>query len=186
MVDAMTDSNGADLKAAAQTLSRERTLGQRIHAFSNMMSGHYFGRSELVFGVSLPEWRVLRSVLLHPDITQIEIAKAEGLNVMNVSRAVAGLRRKTLVESRTDPDDGRRILLQATPLGDEIGAEIAEREQLVYDAVFGELNRAEVQQLDELLARVNTELREMELPEPPAPTRDWAGILEAVVQSSGA
>lgn len=181
----MTDSNGADVEAGAQTLSRERTLGQRIHAFSNMMSGHYFGRSELVFGVSLPEWRVLRSVLLHPDITQIEIARAEGLNVMNVSRAVAGLRRKTLVDSRPDPADGRRILLQATSLGREIGAEIATREQMVYDTVFAELSSPELQQLDEVLERVNTKLRETELPAPPAPSRDWASILDKIARSSG-
>lgn len=179
----MTDTNSADMTIPAQELSRERTLGQRIHAFSNMMSGNYFGRSELVFGVSLPEWRVLRSVLLHPDITQIEIARAEGLNVMNVSRAVAGLRRKTLVESRTDPDDGRRILLQATPLGDQIGSEIARREQIVYDSVFSELNEDELQQLDELLDGVNTRLREVELPAPPEPTRDWAAHLEEIAQA---
>lgn len=164
----------------AHGLSAERTLGQRMHAFSNMMSGHYYGRSELVFGVSLAEWRVLRSVLLEPDISQAEIAMAEGLNVMNVSRAVAGLRRKALIEARTDPQDGRRSLLRSTALGDEIGFDLARREQLIYEAVFGELTTEEVEQLDSLLDRVNTTLRGVALPDPPPPRRDWAEIVDRI------
>lgn len=169
-------------ESTARSLSAERALAQRIHAFSNMTSGHYYGRSELVFGVSLPEWRVLRSVLLHPGISQAEIATAEGLNVMNVSRAVAGLRRKTLIEARTDPEDGRRSLLRATPLGDEIGAEIASREQMVYEAVFSVLNDQELEQLDKLLDQVNTALRGVGLPDPPAPSRDWARTLDQIMK----
>lgn len=174
----MTDPRADGESASRRGLSPERTLGQRIHAFSNMTSGHYYRRSELVFGVSLPEWRVLRSVLLHPHITQVEIASAEGLNVMNVSRAVAGLRRKALVEARTDPDDGRRSLLTATPIGTEIGEEIAAREQLVYETVFGVLDESEIEQLDKLFDRVNTSLRGIGLPDPPPPTRDWSAVLD--------
>lgn len=169
-------------ESTARGLSAERTLGQRMHAFSNMISGHYYGRSELVFGVSLAEWRVLRSVLLHPDISQAEIATAEGLNVMNVSRAVAGLRRKSLVEARTDPEDGRRGLLRATPLGNEIGVDIASREQMVYEAVFSVLNGEELEQLDKFLDRVNTTLRGIGLPDPPTPSRDWASTLDEIMK----
>lgn len=177
----MTDYRAQRDGDESLALSPERTLGQRIHAFSNMTSGHYYRRSELVFGVSLPEWRVLRSVLLHPEITQVEIASAEGLNVMNVSRAVAGLRRKTLVAARTDPEDGRRSLLTATSLGEELGEEIAAREQLVYETVFGVLDETEVEQLDKLLDRVNTALRGIGLPDPEPPTRDWPGVLDQVL-----
>lgn len=180
----MTDPTASEQGAHQLGLSPERTLGQRIHAFSNMTSGHYYRRSELVFGVSLPEWRVLRSVLLQPDITQVEIASAEGLNVMNVSRAVAGLRRKALVQARTDPDDGRRSLMRATPLGAEVGQEIAGREQLVYETVFAVLDESEIEQLDKLLDRVNTSLRGIGLPDPPPPTRDWSAMLEEVARQN--
>ncbi len=180
----MTEVNGSEVGQEANGLSVERTLGQRIHVFSNMTSGNYYGRTELVFGVSLPEWRVLRSVLLQPDISQVEVATAEGLNVMNVSRAVAGLRRKTLIEVRTDPDDGRRSLLFATSLGEEIGAEIAAREQLVYETVFGVLGAEEIEQLDTYLGLVNQNLRDMGLPDAPPPSRDWVAVLDEVAKGS--
>ena len=115
----MTDLGNA--RDAIRDITRERALGQQIHVFANTISGHYYRRSEVVLGISLAEWRVLRSVLTNPGTSQAEIAVAEGLNVMNVSRAVAGLRRKRLVEAVTDPDDGRRSLLSATELGIEIG-----------------------------------------------------------------
>lgn len=181
----MTDVNNAEVGPGPSGLSVERTLGQRIHAFSNMTSGNYYGRTESVFGVSLPEWRVLRAVLLHPSISQAEVASAEGLNVMNVSRAVSGLRRKTLLETRTDPDDGRRSLLSATSLGEEIGAEIAAREQLVYETVFSVLGADEVEQLDKYLAAVNAGLRELGLPDAPPPSRDWAGVLSEIAAANG-
>lgn len=155
-----------------------RVLGQRIHAFSNIISSHFYARTEVPFGISLSEWRVLRSVILSAGTAQTEIASWEGLNVMNVSRAVAGLKRKGLVEIRQDPSDRRRTMLFPTERGADIGLEIAERERLVYDHVFDLLSDEELAQLDGLLGRVNEALRERTLPDPPAPTRDWAAVLE--------
>ena len=158
-------------------LTSEWVLGQRIHTFSNMISGHFFRRTEQPFGVSLPEWRVLRSVLLEPGVSQGEIAVAQGLNVMNVSRAVAGLRKKGLIEAAPDPEDRRRTMLSSTELGEEIGSDINARERLVYDHVFAVLNEDEVSHLSQLLDRVNTAMRDEGLPDPPSPSRDWAAVL---------
>ncbi|NNC80566.1 MAG: winged helix-turn-helix transcriptional regulator [Acidimicrobiales bacterium] len=162
----------------------ERMLGQRIHAFSNMITGHFYRRTEQPLGVSLPEWRVLRSVLLHPGTSQGEVAGLEGLNVMNVSRAVAGLRRKGLVDVQPDPEDRRRTMLSATEVGEGIGADIATREGMVYEHVFSVLSRDEVEHLDEVLDRVNEALREVALPDPPPASRDWAAVIEENAEQS--
>lgn len=173
----MTNTDNTAL--APQHLTPERMLGQRIHAFSNMISGHFFRRTEQPFGVSLAEWRVLRSVLLEPGTSQGEIASVQGLNVMNVSRAVAGLRTKGLIEANPDPEDRRRTQLSGTDMGYDIGQDINARERLVYDHLFSVLSEDEVTQLNELLARVNTAVRKDDLPDPPLPSQDWAAILEA-------
>lgn len=165
---------------SAGDMSIERTVGQRMHAFSNTISGYYYGRTEKVIGVTLPEWRVLRAVLASPETTQAEIAASEGLNVMNVSRAVAGLRRKQLVEASPDPDDRRRTLLTATALGGEIRADIARREEMVYEEVFSEFSADELEALQKLLNRVTDRLQTLELPPPPPPKKDWAAILKDV------
>ena len=165
-----------------QDKTLERIVGQRIHAFSNMISGHYYRRTEQPLGVSLPEWRVLREVILTPGISQGEIALEEGLNVMNVSRAVATLRRKGLIEARQDPDDRRRTMLSPTELGHGVGCDINAREQLVYEHVFSVLSRDEIEQFDDLLDRVVTGMRERDLPEPPPPEKDWAAVWETILE----
>lgn len=155
----------------------ERRLGQRLHSFSNMLSGRYYQRTEKSFGIALPEWRVLRSAFLTPGISQSEIAAAEGLNVMNVSRAVAGLRRKGLLETQADPDDRRRSMLMPTKLGLEISGDLGAREQMMYEHLFSVLGRDELALLDELMGRVNTVLREVELPDPPSASQPWAELI---------
>lgn len=172
----MIDSNSPS--SPQQHLTPERMLGQRIHAFSNMISGHFFRRTERPFGVSLAEWRVLRSVLVEPGTSQGEIATAQGLNVMNVSRAVAGLRSKGLIQANPDPEDRRRTQLSATQTGTEIGEDISARERLVYDHLFSVLDDSEVAVLNELLGRVNSAMRDGGLPDPPPPSQDWASVLE--------
>jgi len=177
-------SNIDDSALPQQHLTPERLLGQSIHAFSNMISGHFFRRTEQPFGVSLPEWRVLRSVLLQAGISQGEIALNQGLNVMNVSRAVAGLKKKGLVEANPDPEDRRRTMLTPTGVGQEVGSDINARERLVYDHVFAVLTKDEVSELSELLDRVNKAMRDNGLPDPPPPSQDWAAVLDSKVNSS--
>jgi len=155
----------------------ERLVGQRMHAFSNAVSSSYYHRTEKSFGVTLPEWRVLRSAILEPGITQGQIAVAEGLNVMNVSRAVSGLKRKGLLLTRLDPNDRRRSLLTPTELGEELGADLAVRERAMYEHVFSVLSRPEVAVLDELLGRVNAFVATADLPDPPPASRHWIDVL---------
>lgn len=157
----------------------ERLVGQRMHAFSNSVSSSYYHRTEKSFGVTLPEWRVLRSAILDPEITQSQIAAAEGLNVMNVSRAVSGLKRKGLLDTRLDPDDRRRSLLTPTALGQEIGADLAVRERAMYEHVFSVLSRDEVEVLDELLRRVNDFVANADLPDPPPASRPWIDVVRS-------
>ena len=160
-------------------VSAERRLGQRLHAFSNMVSASYYQRTEKPLGIALAEWRVLRATILAPGTSQGEIAAAEGLNVMNVSRAVAGLRRKGLIAVRPDPDDRRRSQLSPTDLGEKIGADIAAREHMMYEHIFSVLSPDELALVDQLMDRVNGGLRAGHLPAPPPPSEDWKQVIAA-------
>lgn len=171
MVEAMSNTTDFDL---AEGLTAKRRVAHRMHAFSNRISGLFFGRTEQLIGISLPEWRVLRAILLRPGVSQAEVATAEGLNVMSVSRAVAGLREKGLATVKPDPVDRRRTMLCPTDLGEDLGAEMSERESAIYAHVFDVLSDEEVDQLDDLMRRVTNTLQTRELPDPPTPSRDWA------------
>ena len=170
-------SETSDLNLAG-TLSAERSAANRLHAFSNMLSGIFYGRIERPLGISLPEWRVLRTILLRPGISQAEVAADQGLNVMNVNRAVAGLREKRLVTVESDTEDRRRTVLCPTVLGEELGADMSERETAMYEHVFDVLSAKEVQDLNEMMLRVNNGFKTRELPDELSPTRDWASELD--------
>lgn len=162
----------------SEGLTAERRAANRIHAFSNMISGIFYGRIEQPLGISLSEWRVLRTILLRPGLSQAEVAADQGLNVMNVNRAVAGLREKRLVTMESDPADRRRTMLWATDLGKELGADMGERETAMYEHVFEVLSPREVQLLDEMMLRVNNSFKTRELPQVLSPSRDWARVLD--------
>ena len=171
----MTDTTDLDL---SQRLTPERSAANRLHAFSNMLSGIFYGRIERPLGISLPEWRVLRTILLRPGISQAEVAADQGLNVMNVNRAVGALRDKRLVTVETDTEDRRRTVLCPTKFGEELGADMSERETAMYEHVFDVLSTEEVENLNEMILRVNDAFKTRELPEELAPTRDWASELK--------
>ncbi|MEM7272639.1 MAG: MarR family winged helix-turn-helix transcriptional regulator [Actinomycetota bacterium] len=155
----------------------ERRLGQRLHAFSNLVSATFYQRTEVPFGVSLPEWRVLQEAMVRPGTSQGEVAETHGLNVMVVSRAVSGLVRKGLIEVAPDPDDRRRRLLHVTETGAALGQDIAGRAAVMYDHIFSALSRAEREQLDELMDRVNAVLRAADFPDPPPGSRPWSELI---------
>ena len=181
-VDDGCDSEAVQPQAATAEhalphLSERRRLGQRLHAFSNMVSGTFYERTEKPLGVGLTEWRVLRAALFTPGVSQSEVASAQGLNVMNVSRAVAGLARKGLLEVGVDPSDRRRTLLTPTDLGRQLGADISAREHEMYSWIFAGLSPAEVALMDEMMSRVNAVLRAGGFPDPPPASRPWSELL---------
>lgn len=156
----------------------EVQLGMRLHAFSNTISGNFYQRTEEPLGIALPEWRVLRAVVNDPGISQGEVATAQGLNVMTVSRAVAGLRTKGLLETRPNPDDRRRSQLTPTDDGRALAVDLGARAECMYGHVFSVLTAGELAMLDELMLRVNAHVSESELPDPPGASRDWAAVIE--------
>lgn len=157
-------------------LTTEQSAGHNIFVLGNIVAGGYYERAQRPFGLSLAQWTVLRTVLISPESSQADVAASCGLNVMNVSRAVAGLRDKGLLETTTDPRNNRRNILLATELGESISTDLAERERLLYDHVFDGLSAEDLDRLDSAVHSVITRLAEHPPPEPPPPSRDWRAV----------
>ncbi len=162
----------------------ERKVGLQLHAFSNLVAGTFYTRTEVPFGVSLSEWRVLQEAIASPGTSQGQVAIEHGLNVMTVSRAVSGLVQKGLIVAQTDPKDRRRRLLAPTPLGLDLGADIAERARLMYAHMFGTLTRDELEAMEATMAKVNNVLREGQFPDLPEGSQQWADVLSDVASQA--
>ena len=104
--------------------------------------------------LTLNEWRALLVLANHPGVAASEVAVLTGLDKMSVSRALAGLMRRSRVLRRVDGDDKRRMLLRLSAAGERlyerIGAPAKERER----RLFRGIGAAEQEQLGNTLDRL--------------------------------
>jgi len=110
---------------AKNSLILERFLPYRLsvvtHQISRALSAHYAAR----FGISIPEWRVIANLGRQSDISANEVAELSAMDKVMVSRAVASLLEKELIERERDADDKRKSRLRLSTRGREVYAEIA-------------------------------------------------------------
>ena len=87
---------------AKGSLTLERFLPYRLSVVTNRVSGalsrHYATR----FGISIPEWRVIANLGRYPGLSANQVAERSAMDKVTVSRAVAGLERKGLLERVRD------------------------------------------------------------------------------------
>ncbi|HET9102689.1 MAG TPA: MarR family transcriptional regulator [Solirubrobacteraceae bacterium] len=67
--------------------------------------------------LTLPESSALARLERHGPATAADLARAELISPQSIAATLATLQQRGLVDRRPDPDDGRRIILAATPAG---------------------------------------------------------------------
>lgn len=110
---------------AKSPLILERFLPYRLSVITNRVSGalsrHYASR----FGISIPEWRVIANLGRHPELSANQVADRSAMDKVTVSRAVAALESKGLLERTRDDGDKRRSRLRLSEAGQAVYVEIA-------------------------------------------------------------
>jgi DNA-binding MarR family transcriptional regulator len=173
--DRRTDASPRTADAQARALRATRA----VTVFSNLISTPFYVNSQVPFGVSLPEWRALREIHLHPGITQTEIAERTAQHIMTLSRAVRQLTTKGLIEGRVDPEDRRRTQLFATDTGAEMAAEMERREAVQVSHIMSGITETEADELIRIVDKLIHHVRTTERPVPPPVSRDWRAIVES-------
>lgn len=69
------------------------------------------------FGLTRDEWRVLAALAEAGTVKTTQVIESTTLEKMQVSRAVARMQARGLLERQPDPDDGRGWLLRLKPGG---------------------------------------------------------------------
>ncbi len=72
------------------------------------------------FRIGIMEWRVMALLAAEPGITAQDISWSSGVTPGSVSRAIQGLKRRGLLESKSDDADNRRSFLRLTRNGMEL------------------------------------------------------------------
>ena len=122
-------------------------LPYRLSVVSNAISDRIARAYKVRFGLKIPEWRVVAVVAERELVTQAGLCEATAMDKMTVSRAVASLLQKGLLQMADGADKrtrmlslsaaGRALYDEVAPLALELEAEIltgfsaAERSQLM-------------------------------------------------------
>ena len=106
------------------------------------------------FGLTAAGWRVLAAVTAAGSPTQVELLAATGMDKMMISRAVAGLTTRRLIDRARDTGDRRTQRLTPTDEGRRIHDIVAPQALAVEARLLAALTAAEAETLRQALHKL--------------------------------
>ena len=98
-------------------LQLEAFLPYRLSLLSNAISGAVAGVYGDKFAISMPEWRIMMILAEYPGVSADEVCRRTKIEKSVVSRAVARLFNRHLINRDRDENDKRRSRLQLSETG---------------------------------------------------------------------
>jgi DNA-binding MarR family transcriptional regulator len=159
---------GEDDQAAGLRL--DGYLPYRLSVASNAVSGLIARAYEDRFGLTVPQWRVICVLAEDGGLTQVQIVARTVMDKVTVSRAAQGLSKRRLVTRAENKADGRSHVLDLTPEGRRLYAEIAPLALAYEAALISGLSPEEVALLKRLLGRLQAAAGQLAGEAPPSPS----------------
>lgn len=99
------------------TLQLESFLPYRLSLLSNLISGAIAAVYGDKFAISMPEWRIMMILAEYPGVSADEVCRRTKIEKSVVSRAVARLLKRHLINRDVDDKDRRRSILRLSETG---------------------------------------------------------------------
>ena len=106
------------------TLELENFLPYRLSILAQLVSESLHDLYAQPYGLTVTQWRVTAALGRFAPLTASEVGQRIVMDKVAVSRAVAGLMERRLIERATDRDDRRRASLRLTARGKALHARI--------------------------------------------------------------
>ena len=126
----------------------------RLSYASNLVSERIARSYEALFGLKIPEWRLIAVIAEGHGTTQQDIGGRTRMDKVTVSRAAIALFERGLITRAPNPADGRSHLLTLTPAGHTLYAQIAPKALELEASIFGQFSAEELAALKDMLRRV--------------------------------
>lgn len=127
---------------SAQALELEKFLPYRLSILAQIVSESLHDLYAGPFGLSVTQWRVMAALGRFAPLTASDVGQRIVMDKVAVSRAVAGLLQRGLVERATDRSDRRRASLRLSARGRAMHARIVpialSYESRLYEALAGD------------------------------------------------
>ena len=127
----------------AKHLRLDEFVPFRLSYTSNLVSEAIARTYESLFGLSIPQWRLIAVIAEHDGITQQAICTRTGMDKVTVSRAAIALSARGLIARARNTADRRSHDLALTGEGRTLYAEIAPKALELEKRIFGGLSNDE-------------------------------------------
>ena len=128
----------------------------RLSVTSNLVSDSIARAYESLFGLTIPEWRLVAVIAETGGITQQAIGAKTLMDKVTVSRAAIALVGRGLLARRDNPEDRRSHLLELTDAGRDLYAVVAPKALDLESRIFDAFDPQEVAQFVAMLRRIES------------------------------
>jgi DNA-binding MarR family transcriptional regulator len=135
-------------------LKLDQFLPYRLSIASNRVSAAIASAYQALFGLKIPEWRLIAIIAEHDGITQQALGVATRMDKVTVSRAATALVERGLVARRPNPGDQRSHLLMLTSTGRALYDDVAPKALELEAQVFEGFSAREIANFREMLDRI--------------------------------
>ncbi|MFT3756540.1 MAG: MarR family transcriptional regulator [Pseudoxanthomonas sp.] len=133
----------------------DRLFSYRLSVLSNRISSAISREYHRRFGLAITEWRVMAVLGRFPGLSAGEVSARTAMDKVAVSRAVARLLERGLIQREIHDDDRRRSVLALSNEGcrvhDEVAPMVMEYHQRLFES-FSDEERATLDRLIDKLA----------------------------------
>ena len=135
-------------------LKLDTFLPYRLSVVSNSVSEAIATAYVRLFGLRIPEWRLIAVIAEREPITQQAVGVATRMDKVTVSRAAQSLVERGLIARQPNAGDKRSHLLSLTATGRALYDQVAPKALEMEAAIFEQLDPAERTALSAMLDRI--------------------------------
>ncbi|HEX3363915.1 MarR family transcriptional regulator [Phenylobacterium sp.] len=126
----------------------------RLSIATNTVSEVIAGAYRTLFGLNIPEWRLIAVLAEKGGATQLDLGAATRMDKVTVSRAAIALVARGLMRRAPNPRDKRSHLLSLTAQGRALYDQVAPKALALEDTVLADFSAEEVDTLIAMLRRL--------------------------------
>jgi len=121
---------------------------------SNVVSDAIASSYQALFGLTIPEWRLIAVIGEDDGITQQQVGRRTRMDKVTVSRATIALVDRGLVERKPHASDRRSQSLHLTKAGHDLYDQVAPKALELERRIFASFDPQEIAAFSKMLARI--------------------------------
>jgi DNA-binding MarR family transcriptional regulator len=126
----------------------------RLSVTSNLVSDAIASTYQALFGLTIPEWRLIAVIAEDDAATQQQVGRRTRMDKVTVSRATIALVDRGLIERRPHATDRRSQSLHLTTSGHDLYAQVAPKALELEHRIFAGFDPAELASFSAMLLRI--------------------------------